>query len=130
MLQSRIANCLLYVPHNQEYLVPPKIVDELTSDEFFQHCYVNANVDDELDELNNLEDDLSYPMGDTINTKAVRRNLQEQKNEQKNLTDWFNYNGIGVYAICGDAGTGKTTFLKYTVYISHRDYWQNHLKHT
>ena len=54
MLDSRLANKLLYVPYSREYNVSSKIKDLLNSEAFFCKCYYKPDFQELISSLQNM----------------------------------------------------------------------------
>lgn len=127
MLSSKLANKLLYVPFNREYSVNADIQAQMTNDEFFRQCYYTPDfvalinkLQDAEDEENTECEELECPV---LQNDLICK-LQQQKLDENNLVDWIKNNGIGVYAVCGEAGTGKTTYLRHLAYDLTKYNWR------
>lgn len=95
---TETTNTLLYVPFNRDYSVDTQIKNTLTTEEFFEHCYVEPN--EKVD------------MGD----RTARSNEAQQK-----FFRWISTNNSAIYFIKGDAGVGKSTYLHHLRYASNKD---------
>lgn len=123
MLESRLANMLLFVPYNREYNVSTEVKYKLTDQEFFSRCYYTPDFDKMISILLNLNEEDSNDLGYPINQAEMIRRIQQQKRNQNSIMNWLNNNGIGVYAISGEAGTGKTTYLRHLAYEMDEYHW-------
>lgn len=122
MLRSKLANILLYVPFSKEYVVPKNLQAALTQEEFFKFCYYAPDLDGLIKEISEIPDEgitgLEYP----DNRDALIERFEEQSADTARLLGWLENSGIGVYAVCGDAGTGKTTYLEQLSFSKRNEY--------
>ena len=118
---NELTSKLLFVPFNRDYTVPLKIRELLTEDEFFEHCFVNTDFEEEIKRVNKADRISIDDSGDKLFVweKAVSEEIQRLKDHQdaeKNFWRWIKDDGNGIYCIRGDAGTGKTTYLHHLKY--------------
>lgn len=123
MLQSELANILLCVPFSRDYVVPRKITDALTTEEFFDHCYYDPDLDELLNDINTASFEGTCDMGYPIKQEELIEQIQRQKSDTNSLQNWIAGNGRGVYVVCGDPGTGKTTYLHHLAYEKKEYNW-------
>lgn len=127
-------NKLLYVPFNDDYKVEDYIKNLLTEKEFFEQCFVDPQVDEEIEKLRKTiegaseADTRSEEIEDfeiNLDLEELAHQLHKQREEWAAICTWINGRQPHLYCIRGDAGTGKSTLLHYLKY-SYRDkpiYW-------
>ena len=123
MLNSELANILLYTPYNREYSVPTNISERLTMNDFFTECYYIPDFDKAIEAIEKIENEEETDNDYLIDKDNLIGRLHQQKTEQGTFINWINNNGIGVYAVCGEAGTGKTTYLHHLAYRMQQFDW-------
>lgn len=123
MLDSRLANKLLYVPYSRDYNVSSKIKDLLNSEEFFCKCYYKPDFQELISSLQNMADEECFELDYPIMRSELINRFERHKHDQDNLLYWIINNGIGVYAVTGEAGTGKTCYLKNMAYSMKEYSW-------
>lgn len=131
---DEVMNKLLYVPFNDDYKVEEHIKKLLTEEEFFNRCFVDPEIDEEIDKLvkngdsDDRENDSVEEVEDfeiNLEKEELARRLHRQREELAALRTWISGRQAHIYCVRGDAGTGKTTFLHYLRYY-YRDepiYW-------
>ncbi len=121
---DELTSIILYVPYHSDYTVPQEIKDLLTEKEFFDHCYVKTDFEQEIvrikgsKEITKDESDVDFTgprFWEREILEAINR-IQEYKESEEAFLRWVSQNGNGVYCIKGDAGTGKTTYLHHLQY--------------
>lgn len=118
---NSLASVLLYVPFNKDYTVDDKIRNSLSEQEFFEHCYVNMDINQEIKEVENmkieeLEEGEEGVLGEELKRERITY-LKELRNSISNFDSWIKNSGNAVYCVKGDAGCGKSTYLHYLKYI-------------
>lgn len=82
MLSSELANILLYVPFNREYLVPARVSDCLDMNEFFSQCYYAPDFDKVIESIENMQNEEDkYNTGD----------IETRRRENKRIKDTLNH---------------------------------------
>lgn len=120
---SKIANQLLYTPFDNKAIVEERISSALTVDEFINNCYVKP--DFELNEPYNKALDNNIEIYDYIYKQEMLNDaMYFHKKMKVNFDQWLNNkNAPKVYTVCGNAGTGKTTYINYLKNKSKNTNW-------
>lgn len=129
MTKEAAIHRLLCVPYNDDYMAEGGIKDILTTEEFFENCFVHPQFHKEIKELLNEGSDEGEPEIDDfeINLEKLElvKRLDRQENEYSLLEQWIKSRQAQIFCIRGDAGTGKTTFLNHLRYKYRNEpiYW-------
>ena len=118
---SRLANVLLFNPFDNNSAVMSSVASRMTINTFFDECYtmpIFAEKKDyaiDKDELPSKSGEISYELQDLYTM------IGQQSNEYRYFSQWLNnfgsyLNENEVYTLCGNAGTGKTTFVNHLCY--------------
>lgn len=119
---DEVMNKLLYVPFNDDYKVEDHIKTLLTEEEFFSQCFVDPEIDEEIEILSKKKDgeDGENDSGEEVDDfeinlekEELARRLHRQREGLAALRTWISGRQAHIYCVRGDAGTGKTTFLHY-----------------
>lgn len=120
---SKLANNLLCTPFDNKATVDEEISSALSLKEFFIECYLKP--DFEIINPYNTKHDKNTEIYDFILKKEVLEDeIHSHKTMQANFDKWLNNKkNPKVYTICGNAGTGKTTYINYLKYNCSNKNW-------
>lgn len=117
MQLSRTASLVLYVPFSNEYTVAFDRISELDTDAFFNECFVEPHLSEDIQKLKALPEDeigdLEYP----LKREELIHKYETEISRRQGFLDWMDGNGDGIYLLRGDAGTGKTTYVHYLKWL-------------
>ncbi len=118
---NSIASALLYVPFNKDYTVDNAIKENLSEEEFFEHCFVNLDIDKEIENTmamrkEEFEEGEEGALGEELRREKLAQ-LNDIKDSIDNFERWIKDSGNAVYCIKGNAGCGKSTYLHYLKHI-------------
>lgn len=118
MNNQTIINLLLAVPFNDDYKIAPEIRKQLTSEEFFENCFLKPAEDDYLKKSLHKygEQDEIISFDQDILKEDIQKKLNQQEKEMAELEDWIKSRQPDLYCLLGDAGAGKSTLLHYLKY--------------
>lgn len=119
MLNNPNANDFLYVPFNKEYSAHHSLKKKLTEYEFFTKCYYDPNFDEIIKDIIKEDEESCCDLGYPTSKKELVENISSQKKSRARFLSWIDNDDVGIYAITGDAGTGKSTFLHYLRFIKY-----------
>ncbi len=108
---SESANYILYTPFDSKSVGEKDVTSKLTPDEFLAKCYAEPQF---KKRVTKQKKDCNFEVYDyIINYNEIIDLHDRQKKDYKNFLKWMsNKNNSKIYTISGNAGTGKTTFIR------------------
>lgn len=119
---SRLANYILYTPFDSKSVVGKGVSEKLTQEVFIKQCYVKPQF--QKDFVEKITDDNFETYDYIINYDQLIDIRNQQKKDYLNFYKWMNSkNNLKIYTISGNAGTGKTTFIRRLEYENKNKNW-------
>lgn len=120
--QSRVANDILYTPFDSKSVGERTASLTLTENEFLEKCYVEPKFK-KRNQISTIDDDLEL-YDYAIKYNQLLDKYKNQESDYENFMRWMtDNNNSKIYTISGNAGTGKTTFIKRLEYDNPNKSW-------